>query len=102
MKKLFAAGVMLASVLLNSGAAHAASVTTTTVVIPFEFKVKNQVLPAGHYRLQDGSFISTAFLINQETGQRVEVLRPSTSATPGKAHLIFKQKADGYVLSYIN
>lgn len=92
MKKLTIMGALLA---LGTIALPAETYRTLEVRVPFAFSVGNTRMPAGNYHLQNGPSSEIAFLVNDDSGKRVQVLRLTSERVPGKAHLLFKPAQDG-------
>ena len=79
-----------------AGSAYGGSRTSSnTVKIPFDFKVQNQQMPAGEYKIRNGGQ-TFAVLINRETGQTVHVLRVGEDSQSRR--LVFKRSKGETVL----
>ena len=90
-----------AALLAGTFVMQAAAVKSETFRIPFDFRVQKQSLPAGEYSIQQSQGSEIVILTNTKTGKHVELLRPVTRHEPGKAHLEFKDDANGKALTAI-
>jgi hypothetical protein len=85
--------------------ARAQVLDTIVVDIPFEFTVRNTVLPAGEYTVKRLNPINPSVmeLLNSDGDAKVLFLVGSadTSTTPTKPELIFDRVGDRYFLSEI-
>jgi len=94
MKRILSVAMMTMAAL--AGSAYAGPRTgSNTVKIPFDFKVQNQQMPAGEYKIRN-SGQTFAVLINRETGQTVYVLRVGEDSESRR--LMFKQSKGERVL----
>ena len=90
--------------LLAGGSARAA--TLVDVRVPFPFVVRNQILPAGQYRVEQVGNDPAILMIRGEHGLNVSVISSSIEATGqdpagNKPALTFSRGEDGYHLKDI-
>jgi hypothetical protein len=99
MKKFLRALTLTAGVaaMLGTSALQAAIHRSQIVQIPFAFKVQQQELPAGTYRIVHQTGDAIAALVNVKTGKRVQLLHPA-GVEIGKTRLVFEHNSDGYIL----
>ena len=104
MKSVFRTCALGVGVLAMSAASvlSAASFHTDPVTIPFQFRVANVTMPAGEYRVKSEMGNDITFLENVKTGQQVQVLRTTGTATQGRARLVFELSDSGYKLKTIS
>jgi hypothetical protein len=89
--------------LLLGASLHASTVESQKFEIPFDFQVlKHKTLPAGEYQVQQDAGSAFATLVNTKTGERVQLLRPSTTHEEGKARLVFENTENGHSLKQIS
>ena len=72
------------------------------VSIPFAFHVEKVALPAGEYRIERAFGKEIVTLVNLQTSQRVQILWPEASRTPGKMKLVFESGPRGYALKRLS
>ena len=87
--------------LLAAGSAMAGPVVT--VKVPFAFTVRDQVLPAGEYRIERSAEDPAVLIIKGEHGAHATVLTWATEAggedpAGEQSALVFTHDADGYRL----
>jgi hypothetical protein len=86
----------------GAGTAHAADLSSKVVAVPFSFKVEKTTLPAGRYRVEQNAGKHVVFLVNVETGHRVNLIRINVNDPSGKATLTFEKTGQVYRLSEIS
>lgn len=94
--RMFSAAACAALFSLSSINAEVRQVSN--VVIPFEFKVLNKMLPAGEYRVEQTAGSDIATMTNTTTGERVRILRPASLQKEGKTVLTFAPAKEGMKL----
>ena len=75
---------------------------TENIAIPFEFKVSTATLPAGEYRVEQEFGKYTVWIVNVDTGRRVQMLRDNSRHSEGRAKLIFEPTGQGYKLARVS
>jgi hypothetical protein len=96
------APVLLASmILLAAGSATAAP--AMDVKVPFPFAVKDQILPAGQYRVERDEYDPTVVIIKGEGGVHTSLIlrtieAPGVDPAGDKSALVFTHGPDGYRL----
>ena len=75
-----------------AGSLNAAALYSSSVTIPFEFRAGNAVFGAGEYRVEREFGKDIAYVINVQTGRRVQVLRSAGTQATGRANLVFEQR----------
>jgi hypothetical protein len=92
-----------AALILGVSALQASTVKSEKFEIPFAFQVRHHTtLPAGEYQVQRSAGSDIAFLVNTQTGDRVQFLRPAGVSQEGKARLIFENSENGHLLKAIS
>jgi hypothetical protein len=90
-----------AALVLSTFALQAAPLKSEKFSIPFEFRVQNQILPAGEYQIQQTDGSGFALLVNTKTGERIEFVRPLGTHREGKARLVFEDREGRQALKRI-
>ena len=62
----------------------------------------SHILDAGEYRLQQDAAQEIAYLVNQKTGWRIELLRANGNSTPERAKLIFENDGGVHILKKVS
>lgn len=83
-------------------AQQAVGESSQKVSIPFAFHVEKVALPAGEYRIERAFGKEIVTLVNLQTSQRVQILWPEASRTPGKMKLVFESGPRGYSLKRLS
>jgi hypothetical protein len=83
--------------IMFTGSAQAAT-RTSSVSVPFQFEVNHKMMPAGEYRVEQDWGTDIASVVNVNTGQRVQVLRPASRRIEGRARFEFTRTDAGYKL----
>jgi hypothetical protein len=86
----------------SSLSAQDIGMSSQKVSIPFAFHVEKVALPAGEYRIERAFGKEIVTLVNLQTGQRVQILWPDATRTPGKAKLVFETGPQGYSLKKLS
>jgi hypothetical protein len=95
--------ISTAALLLSASTLHASTVKSEKFQIPFDFQVQKQkTLPAGEYQVQQATGSEVAILVNTRTGERVELLRPTSTHEEGKTRLVFESTENGHSLKQIS
>ena len=81
---------------------NAADIQSRNIAVPFAFKVDRTTLPAGHYRVEQNIGKQVAFIVNVQTGHRIQIMRDNVNDPTGNAKLTFERTRDGYKLSRIS
>jgi len=103
MKKfLLTVAVAGAWALAGSRTAQAAEVQSKTIAVPFAFHVEKMTLPAGHYRVEQNPGKHVVFLMNVDTGHRVQLMRVTASEASGRTTLTFEKTGQSYKLAEIS
>jgi len=102
MTKRYVCLSVAALLLFAAGTLGANSFRSDNVTIPFAFQVNGKAMPAGEYRLVQAFGSPVADLYYLRTGEHVMMPRPETSASPGKARLVFESTDRGYQLKKIS
>jgi hypothetical protein len=95
--------VSTAALLLSASTLQASTLKSEKFQIPFAFQVqKHKTLPAGEYQVQQTTGSEVAILVNTRTGERVALLRPTSTHKEGKARLVFENTETGHSLKQIS
>jgi hypothetical protein len=88
---------VMGSALLIAGAG-----AKETAEIPFDFQVKDRVLPAGTYSVQPMANSTALVIRNVGTGESIMALAPLPQlGKAGDAHLVFNRYGERYFLSQV-
>jgi len=96
--RVFALALGLTAMFATSRLSAQESVSSERISIPFAFHVEKVALPAGEYRIERVFGKEIVTLVNLQSSQRVQILWPDASRTPGKAKLVFESSPRGYSL----
>jgi len=99
--RTLALGLGLAAI-FSTGTLNASTDYAERVNIPFEFKVGKRIFTAGQYRIEQIFGKDIAYVVNTQTGQRFQVLRPTSSRTPGKGKFTFENSYGVRVLKSLS
>jgi hypothetical protein len=99
MKTFFSRIAVLA--LAAVGSLSAADISSQEFAVPFAFNVDNITLPAGHYRVEQTFGKPIVFVVNTETGHRIQIARENVNEGTGHAKLTFEKTENGYKLSKV-
>jgi hypothetical protein len=99
---MFALALGLTAMFATSSLSAQESVYSNKVAIPFAFHVEKVALPAGEYRIERVFGKEIVTLVNLQTGQRVQILWPEATRTPGKSKLVFETGPQGYSLKKLS
>jgi hypothetical protein len=90
------------SAVMGSALLIAASGPKETAEIPFDFQVKDHVMPAGTYSVQPMNNATTLVIRNEGTGESMITLAPlEKSGKAGDARLVFNRYGDRYFLAQV-
>ena len=95
--------IFLASALVATAAFTAQTVAAETVKVPFSFKVRDTVLPAGVYTVQRNNLSNVVTLKGPQTNQNFSWTLEPGSAAPnaGDVKVSFTQRGSEYSLHEI-
>lgn len=88
--------------LTGVGRVSAADYRSQSIAVPFAFKVDRNTLPAGEYRVEQNVGKNVAFIVNIQTGHRVQIMREYFKDPTGNSKLTFERTGAGYKLSKIS
>jgi len=97
MIRRIALGFGLTAMLATSGL-QASTFYTEKATIPFEFRYGKRVYEAGVYRVEQDFGKDIAYLVNTQTGRKIQFLRPLSSRRSGKSFLTFENDGGVRVL----
>jgi hypothetical protein len=88
---------------LLASAIPASAQTNLDVTVPFAFSVGNQLLPAGHYRVQSQSNYSFLSIRNVETASTTVVTVRSEGGRhlQGNSRLVFNRQGNNHYLTQV-
>jgi hypothetical protein len=84
------------------GTVSAADFRSQDIAVPFAFKVDKVTLPAGHYRVEQNVGKHVTFIVNVQTGHRVQMIRENVNDPTGNSKLTFEKTSEGYKLSKVS
>jgi hypothetical protein len=86
----------------GAGTVNAADFRSQEIAVPFAFKVDKITLPAGHYRVEQNVGKHVTFIVNMQTGHRVQIIRENGNDPTGNSKLTFERTPEGYKLSKVS
>ena len=81
---------------------NATGYVTEKIAIPFEFKVQKLTLPAGEYRVEREFGKYMVWIVNLQTGRRVQFFRDYGGRNPDRTRLVFETTPQGYTLKSVS